>query len=173
MYPSLVFLHIFLHFGSVPLTLQWSTVWNSTVGIRGLIILEPQPALAPGPSRHFSESRLMSETALGGRGDLPGWGVSGGYSKVSMLIRFVRECDCWCHCRVNVCGGQCCVGWSKTPGSQRCTKRELWQFFCIMHVLGVSLCSALHHLNFTLITCLDKGIPLITLEVKFRMVYLL
>ncbi|XP_043119083.1 latent-transforming growth factor beta-binding protein 1 isoform X3 [Puntigrus tetrazona] len=23
---------------------------------------------------------------------------------------------------VNVCGGQCCVGWSKTPGSQRCTK---------------------------------------------------
>ncbi|XP_039529118.1 latent-transforming growth factor beta-binding protein 1-like [Pimephales promelas] len=24
---------------------------------------------------------------------------------------------------VNVCGGQCCVGWSKTPGSQRCTKR--------------------------------------------------
>lgn len=123
-----------------------------------------------GPSRHFSESRLMSETALGGRGDLPGWGVSGGYSKVSMLIRFVRECDCWCHCRVNVCGGQCCVGWSKTPGSQRCTKRELWQFFCIMHVLGFSLCSALHHLNFTLKTCLDKGIPLITLEVKFSMV---
>ncbi|XP_059374838.1 latent-transforming growth factor beta-binding protein 1-like isoform X3 [Carassius carassius] len=23
---------------------------------------------------------------------------------------------------VNVCGGQCCVGWSKTQGSQRCTK---------------------------------------------------
>ncbi|KAA0711091.1 Latent-transforming growth factor beta-binding protein 1 [Triplophysa tibetana] len=23
---------------------------------------------------------------------------------------------------VNVCGGQCCVGWSKTHGSQRCTK---------------------------------------------------
>ncbi|XP_017286383.1 latent-transforming growth factor beta-binding protein 1 isoform X1 [Kryptolebias marmoratus] len=23
---------------------------------------------------------------------------------------------------VNVCGGQCCHGWSKTPGSQRCTK---------------------------------------------------
>ncbi|XP_052001305.1 latent-transforming growth factor beta-binding protein 1-like isoform X3 [Xyrauchen texanus] len=23
---------------------------------------------------------------------------------------------------VNVCGGQCCVGWSKTPESQRCTK---------------------------------------------------
>ncbi|XP_030642014.1 latent-transforming growth factor beta-binding protein 1 [Chanos chanos] len=23
---------------------------------------------------------------------------------------------------VNVCGGQCCVGWSKAPGSQRCTK---------------------------------------------------
>uniref|UniRef100_A0A671KMT1 Latent-transforming growth factor beta-binding protein 1 n=1 Tax=Sinocyclocheilus anshuiensis TaxID=1608454 RepID=A0A671KMT1_9TELE len=28
-----------------------------------------------------------------------------------------------CHfSEVNVCGGQCCVGWSKTPGSQRCTK---------------------------------------------------
>uniref|UniRef100_A0A8C1I5P8 Latent-transforming growth factor beta-binding protein 1 n=1 Tax=Cyprinus carpio TaxID=7962 RepID=A0A8C1I5P8_CYPCA len=38
---------------------------------------------------HFSDSRLASETSLGG---------------------------------VNVCGGQCCVGWSKTPGSQRCTK---------------------------------------------------
>ncbi|KAL7861431.1 hypothetical protein SRHO_G00128720 [Serrasalmus rhombeus] len=23
---------------------------------------------------------------------------------------------------VNVCGGQCCIGWSKAPGSQRCTK---------------------------------------------------
>ncbi|XP_076852063.1 LOW QUALITY PROTEIN: latent-transforming growth factor beta-binding protein 1-like, partial [Brachyhypopomus gauderio] len=23
---------------------------------------------------------------------------------------------------VNVCGGQCCIGWSQTPGSQRCTK---------------------------------------------------
>lgn len=46
-------------------------------------------------------------------------------------------------------------------------------YICIMHVLGFSLCSALHHLNFTLKTCLDKGILLITLEVKFRMVYLL
>lgn len=26
--------------------------------------------------------------------------------------------------RVNVCGGQCCQGWSKAPGSQRCTKRK-------------------------------------------------
>lgn len=26
--------------------------------------------------------------------------------------------------RVNVCGGQCCHGWSKAPGSQRCTKRK-------------------------------------------------
>ncbi|KAL8185725.1 UNVERIFIED_CONTAM: hypothetical protein K2H54_057312 [Gekko kuhli] len=24
---------------------------------------------------------------------------------------------------VNVCGGQCCHGWSKVPGSQRCIKR--------------------------------------------------
>ncbi|XP_060789206.1 latent-transforming growth factor beta-binding protein 1 isoform X6 [Neoarius graeffei] len=23
---------------------------------------------------------------------------------------------------VNVCGGQCCIGWSRAPGSQRCTK---------------------------------------------------
>uniref|UniRef100_A0A3P9A0X9 Latent-transforming growth factor beta-binding protein 1 n=1 Tax=Esox lucius TaxID=8010 RepID=A0A3P9A0X9_ESOLU len=27
-----------------------------------------------------------------------------------------------CCCRVNVCGGQCCHGWSKASGSQRCTK---------------------------------------------------
>lgn len=26
--------------------------------------------------------------------------------------------------RVNVCGGQCCHGWSKAQGSQRCTKRK-------------------------------------------------
>ncbi|EMP24456.1 Latent-transforming growth factor beta-binding protein 1 [Chelonia mydas] len=26
--------------------------------------------------------------------------------------------------RVNVCGGQCCHGWSKAPGFQRCTKQE-------------------------------------------------
>uniref|UniRef100_A0A8C4Y3K4 Uncharacterized protein n=1 Tax=Gopherus evgoodei TaxID=1825980 RepID=A0A8C4Y3K4_9SAUR len=25
---------------------------------------------------------------------------------------------------VNVCGGQCCHGWSKAPGFQRCTKRK-------------------------------------------------
>uniref|UniRef100_A0A4W3KIQ9 Latent-transforming growth factor beta-binding protein 1 n=1 Tax=Callorhinchus milii TaxID=7868 RepID=A0A4W3KIQ9_CALMI len=25
-------------------------------------------------------------------------------------------------CRVNVCGGQCCHGWTKAPGSHRCTK---------------------------------------------------
>ncbi|XP_041644946.1 latent-transforming growth factor beta-binding protein 1 isoform X2 [Cheilinus undulatus] len=25
---------------------------------------------------------------------------------------------------VNVCGGQCCHGWSKAQGSQRCTKQE-------------------------------------------------
>uniref|UniRef100_A0AAY4EZB2 Latent-transforming growth factor beta-binding protein 1 n=1 Tax=Denticeps clupeoides TaxID=299321 RepID=A0AAY4EZB2_9TELE len=27
-----------------------------------------------------------------------------------------------CCCRVNVCGGQCCHGWSVAPGSQRCTR---------------------------------------------------
>ncbi|MCI4382235.1 hypothetical protein PGIGA_G00012650 [Pangasianodon gigas] len=26
---------------------------------------------------------------------------------------------------VNVCGGQCCIGWSQAPGSQRCTKRKM------------------------------------------------
>ncbi|XP_060099062.1 latent-transforming growth factor beta-binding protein 1-like [Heteronotia binoei] len=27
---------------------------------------------------------------------------------------------------VNVCGGQCCHGWSKAPGSQRCTKQVMF-----------------------------------------------
>uniref|UniRef100_A0A3Q2D1K8 Uncharacterized protein n=1 Tax=Cyprinodon variegatus TaxID=28743 RepID=A0A3Q2D1K8_CYPVA len=36
-----------------------------------------------------------------------------------------------CLCSVNVCGGQCCHGWSKTQGSQRCTKRNKteWKTF--------------------------------------------
>lgn len=32
--------------------------------------------------------------------------------------------SCFVCFRVNVCGGQCCHGWSKAPGSQRCTKRK-------------------------------------------------
>lgn len=42
--------------------------------------------------------------------------------------------------RVNVCGGQCCQGWSKAPGSQRCTKRKFpWsQWPCMVGKMGLS-----------------------------------
>lgn len=42
--------------------------------------------------------------------------------------------------RVNVCGGQCCHGWSKAPGSQRCTKRKFpySQWPCIVGEVGLS-----------------------------------
>uniref|UniRef100_A0A8C8RYD1 Uncharacterized protein n=1 Tax=Pelusios castaneus TaxID=367368 RepID=A0A8C8RYD1_9SAUR len=36
---------------------------------------------------------------------------------------------------VNVCGGQCCHGWSKAPGFQRCTKRKTYK--CRVGVRGV------------------------------------
>lgn len=41
--------------------------------------------------------------------------------------------------RVNVCGGQCCHGWSKAPGSQRCTKRKFLfsQWPCMVGRLGL------------------------------------
>lgn len=42
--------------------------------------------------------------------------------------------------RVNVCGGQCCQGWSKAPGSQRCTKRKFpcSQWPCMAGKMGLS-----------------------------------
>ncbi|XP_055981726.1 latent-transforming growth factor beta-binding protein 1-like [Sorex fumeus] len=36
---------------------------------------------------------------------------------------------------VNVCGGQCCPGWSKAPGSQRCTKPS-----CVPPCLNGGMC---------------------------------
>lgn len=108
------------------------------MGIRGLIILEPHPALGS----HVTSVRAdLHQKPLWVGEEID----QRGYNKVSRSIQFVCECDSRCHCRVNVCGGQCCVGWSKTPGSQRCTKRELWRFFWIMHVLGFSQVFLLHY----------------------------
>lgn len=44
--------------------------------------------------------------------------------------------------RVNVCGGRCCHGWSKAPGSQRCTKRKLprSQWPCTVGKVGGWVC---------------------------------
>ncbi|CAO2604268.1 Latent-transforming growth factor beta-binding protein 1 [Lemmus lemmus] len=43
---------------------------------------------------------------------------------------------------INVCGGQCCHGWSKAPGSQRCTKRKLLysQRPCTTGQVGLFVC---------------------------------
>lgn len=41
-------------------------------------------------------------------------------------------------CRVNVCGGQCCHGWTQAQGSHRCIKRK-WtvNYFDSLHILLV------------------------------------
>ncbi|XP_064174192.1 latent-transforming growth factor beta-binding protein 1-like [Anguilla rostrata] len=41
---------------------------------------------------------------------------------------------------VNVCGGQCCQGWSKAPGSQRCTKPN-----CLPQCLNGGMCLKPQH----------------------------
>lgn len=63
------------------------------MGIIGLIILEPQPALAPGP--HITSVRADLHQKPLWVGEEIDREVEGGrgYSKVSMFIRFVCECD--------------------------------------------------------------------------------
>ncbi|XP_068928277.1 latent-transforming growth factor beta-binding protein 1 isoform X6 [Petaurus breviceps papuanus] len=64
----------------------------------------PPAARFAKPGRHIVRSKLQQETHSSS-------------SSSSLQVHQKQQMQ-----GVNVCGGQCCQGWSKAPGSQRCTK---------------------------------------------------
>ncbi|XP_066527076.1 latent-transforming growth factor beta-binding protein 1 isoform X2 [Hoplias malabaricus] len=82
-------------------------------GVRTLYVLQPGRAVSSISSRSGADGQPHSynvelSTNFGGQVRTRRMGSTG-----QQVVK---------HSGVNVCGGQCCIGWSKAPGSQRCTK---------------------------------------------------
>nr|XP_045006723.1 latent-transforming growth factor beta-binding protein 1 isoform X4 [Jaculus jaculus] len=71
----------------------------------------PQPQPEPGAHAAAKRGRHVARS----KAETPGGGGGGGGSGLRGHPKQQLQ-------GVNICGGQCCHGWSKAPGSQRCTK---------------------------------------------------
>ncbi|XP_027281871.1 latent-transforming growth factor beta-binding protein 1 isoform X8 [Cricetulus griseus] len=85
--------------------------------------LPPEPARPGAPGRQFHSkagaqpavTRFAKHGRQTVRSKVPQDTQSAGGSRLQVQQKQQLQ-------GINVCGGQCCLGWSKAPGSQRCTK---------------------------------------------------
>ncbi|XP_012507879.1 PREDICTED: latent-transforming growth factor beta-binding protein 1 [Propithecus coquereli] len=75
----------------------------------------PSGQLHPKPGGHPAAAAFVKQGRQVVRSKVPQETQSGGGSRLQVHQKQQLQ-------GVNVCGGQCCHGWSKAPGSQRCTK---------------------------------------------------
>uniref|UniRef100_A0ABI7WUW4 Latent transforming growth factor beta binding protein 1 n=1 Tax=Felis catus TaxID=9685 RepID=A0ABI7WUW4_FELCA len=75
----------------------------------------PGGQLHPKPGAHPAAAPFAKQGRQVVRSKVPPESQSGGGSRLQVQQKQQLQ-------GVNVCGGQCCHGWSKAPGSQRCTK---------------------------------------------------
>ncbi|XP_036290682.1 latent-transforming growth factor beta-binding protein 1 isoform X10 [Pipistrellus kuhlii] len=92
--------------------------------LQGLQGLQPPPPVRPGgpggqlhpqPGGHPAAAPFAKQGRPAVRAKGAQEAQSGGGSRLKVQQKQQLQ-------GVNVCGGQCCQGWSKAPGSQRCTK---------------------------------------------------